>query len=155
MTRITWKGRSDRVRARQIAAFYIDALSGDPIDELTGFTNRCNFQPLPVFTLVSNIVTQSSGKSPKACSSLETMSARGSRSDNAERLVERAIDAYLKTFPMGCSLPFSSDSVVVLDGVDRLVVLRNGKRTLAVYRVSAAGALLPQPRESLPKQFLE
>jgi hypothetical protein len=99
--------------------------------------------------------TQSSGKSPKACSSLEKMSARGSRSDNAERLVERAIDAYLKTFPMGCSLPFSSDSVVVLDGVDRLVVLRNGKRTLAVYRVSAAGALLPQPRESLPKQFLE
>jgi hypothetical protein len=42
-----------------------------------------------------------------------------------------------------------------LDGVNRLVVLRKGKRTLAVYRVSATGALLRQPRESLPNQFLE
>jgi hypothetical protein len=83
------------------------------------------------------------------------MSARGSRSDNAERLVERAIDAYLKTFPMALPLPFSSDSVVILDGVNRLVVLRNGKRTLAVYRVSATGALLLILANPFRKQLLE
>jgi hypothetical protein len=45
---------------RQICGWFagLNALSGDPIDELTGFTNRCNFQPLPVFTLVSNIVQE-------------------------------------------------------------------------------------------------
>jgi hypothetical protein len=72
-----------------------------------------------------------------------------SRADSPERLVERAIDAYLRTYPEAGSLPSSSDSAVVFDGFTRFVVLRNGKRVVAVYRVSPTGALMFQPPESI------
>jgi hypothetical protein len=58
-----------------------------------------------------------------------------SRPDITERLVARAIEAYLGACVIDGLLPVSSDSGVVVRGAHRLVVLRNGKRVLAVYKV--------------------
>jgi hypothetical protein len=57
-------------------------------------------------------------------------------------LIRRAIGTYLRAAALDGQLPSSSDSVVFMRSPHCFVVLRNGKRVLAVYRVSEKGTLV-------------
>jgi hypothetical protein len=70
-----------------------------------------------------------------------------------ERLVQRAIDAYLSCCRIDAPLPSSADSGVVREGRKRYVVLRRIDRILAVYRIYTGGTLTQLERTDYPRSL--
>jgi hypothetical protein len=58
----------------------------------------------------------------------------------SQRIIERAWRAYLATDGIAVEQPDSRSRIETVDGL-RYVVLANGRRTLAVYRVTNRGNL--------------